>query len=102
MQTLREAIERLEKSGYVESFHVEGEGRLEASNGRSFEPDQLQVDEMLRFEGESDPADLSILFALRSADGKARGTFVAPYGPTNVDPATARVLQRLGTPRDPS
>ena len=35
------------------------------------------VDEIVRFEGESDPDDEAVLFALRSRDDKARGTFVA-------------------------
>ena len=51
------------------------------------------MDEVLRFEGPTDPADESILFALRRADG-LRGTWAIAYGP-GTDPLDAEMAQRL-------
>lgn len=51
------------------------------------------MDEVLRFEGPTDPADESILFALRGADG-LRGTWAIAYGP-GTDPFDAEMAHRL-------
>jgi hypothetical protein len=52
------------------------------------------VREIVRFEGESDPGDSAVLFALCSRDGVTHGTFVAGYGAT-TDAETAAVMARL-------
>ena len=88
------AIERLARAGFDESFKAR-EGKLFALNEEQlFDPEDLLVREIVRFEGESDPGDSTVLFALRSYDGKVRGTFVAGYG-TSADPESAAVVSRL-------
>ena len=48
---------------------------------------------ILRFEGQSDPGDMSILFALRTPSG-ARGTYSAPFG-SDTPPEDADVIARM-------
>ena len=85
---------RLERAGFHDSFRPEG-GRLWAlAAERFFAPETLVVEAVVRFEGESDPDDQAILFALRSPTGDVRGTFAAGYGPL-ADPASAEVVRRL-------
>jgi hypothetical protein len=94
METIREAMERLESAGYRDSFRAEG-GRLWAlAAERFFAPESLVIEEVVRFEGESDPGDMAILFALRSASGDVRGTFATSFG-ARADPESAEVLARL-------
>ncbi len=93
METLSQAIERLAGLGYSKSFRANRDGTLSAEEG-VFEPEALVVDEVVRFEGASDPADASILFALRTPDGAIRGTFNAAYGPAS-DAFSASVIHRL-------
>lgn len=93
METLSEAIERLAELGYSKSFRAKGDGTL-CTDEATFEPEALIVDEVVRFEGASDPADASILFALRTPDGATRGTFNTAYGPV-ADARSAAVLHRL-------
>jgi hypothetical protein len=94
LETLSAAIERLGRAGFDESFLARS-GKLYASNGgQLYDPEDLLVREVVRFEGESDPGDSSVLFALRSCDGSIRGTFVAGYG-TAADPESAAVVCRL-------
>jgi hypothetical protein len=94
LETLSEASERLQARGFAESFAARA-GRLATSSGeRTFRPDELDVVEMLRFEGASDPADASILFALQTPDGSVRGLYSAVYGPS-VSPEDAEVIQAL-------
>ena len=95
METVSEAIGRLEAAGFRDSFRAT-EGRLWAlAAERFFDPERLVVNEIVRFEGESDPDDMAILFALRSASGDVRGTFTTAYGAMVADPDAAEVLARL-------
>jgi hypothetical protein len=99
METLREALARLERRGFEKAFRATSEGELEIPGEPPLSPETLVVEETVRFEGESDPEDEAVLFALRSRDGRLRGTFVATYGP-QTDPACGEVMRRL--PPDPN
>jgi len=98
METLSEAIDRLRSAGYRDSFRPETRGLRALTADRLYAPEQLVVDEVVRFEGPTDPGDEAILFALRSDDGAVRGTYAAGYG-SSVDPANAELVRRLPSPR---
>ena len=94
METLSEAIARLEAAGFRDSFRPEG-GRLWAlAAQRFFAPEALVIEARVRFEGASDPDEQAILFALRSPSGDVRGTFTTSFG-TLVDPASVEIVRRL-------
>ena len=98
METLREAIARLEALGFRDSFEPADGGLRALGAGSVFAPQTLVVEEVVRFEGESDPSEEAILFALRSRSGDVRGTFVAGYG-TLSDPARAEIVRGLSRTR---
>lgn len=78
METESHAIARLQAHGYVHDFSIAEDGSL--SEGESaYDIDDLMVDEILRFEGASNPDDESMLLAARV--GSAKGTLSLPYGP---------------------
>jgi hypothetical protein len=93
METLSEAIGRLEAAGYREGFRATRERLHAFASGRSYAPESLSVVEVLRFEGPTDPGDESILFALRASDG-VRGTWAIAFGPGR-DPLDAEIARRL-------
>lgn len=94
METLSEAIGRLERAGFRDSFQARDDGLFALEAQRLLAPEALVIEELVRFEGVSDPQDESVLFALRSQDDAVRGTFVATYG-TQTDPASAEIMKRL-------
>jgi hypothetical protein len=96
METLREALERLGQRGFASSFRARPGGLLELPGESPVAPETLVVEEVVRFEGASDPADEAVLFALRSPDGRMRGTFVTSYG-ARTEPASAEAVHRLDT-----
>lgn len=79
METLAQAINRLSDAGYVEHFYPNRGllvcGRCETD----VDPSAVRVDEIVRFEGASDPDDQAILYALSGACGHL-GVYSAPYG----------------------
>jgi hypothetical protein len=94
METLREALERLVRLGYVDEFSADGEGLRSRATGAIAAPETFRVDEVVRFEGESDPSDESAVFALRPSGDGRRGTYTVAFG-TLMDAADAEMVRRL-------
>src|SRR5688572_23520720 len=95
MSTITEAIAELDGKGFRDWFQAESGALRALVAERSFAPESLVVEEVRRFEGESDPGDRAIVFALRSEAGDVRGTFTAQYGAMLADPAAADAMLRL-------
>lgn len=98
MGTLSQAIERLAAAGYRDDFRAEKGGLRSVATGCVHAPETLLVDEIVRFEGASDPQDESMLFALRCAEHGTRGTYVVAFGP-GVSPLDAEMVRRLPNAR---
>jgi len=94
MEDLAHAVERLTEAGYRDDFRAERGGLRAVRADRTYEPESLVVDEIVRFEGDSDPNDEVVVFALSSESSGTRGTYVVTYG-TYVDPADAEMMRRL-------
>ncbi len=92
--TLVEAINDLKSRGYVEDFNRK-ENCLECkSNSLNITPKEFVVDEMYRFEGESNPADSSIVYAIVSEKHGLKGVLVDAFG-IYADPATSEMIEKL-------
>ena len=57
-------------------------------------PDDIEIDETHRFEGNTDPGDEMILFAISSTKLKLMGTLVNAYG-LYSDPVNSKIVERL-------
>ncbi len=94
METLLEATRRLRRRGFNEDFAATPPGRLWCDAcGRDHDPQQMVVEEIVRYEGASDPDDQTILIALDSACGR-RGLYSAAFG-TATPARDVEVLHRL-------
>jgi hypothetical protein len=96
METLSEAIQRLRERGFRHDFSAIPGGRLRCGEcGAEIDPAAVKIEEIVRFEGISDPGDESILFALSGPCGH-EGLYSAPYGPdaTPEDVAVVAALHR--------
>ncbi|RZA05454.1 MAG: phosphoribosylpyrophosphate synthetase [Moraxellaceae bacterium] len=92
--TLSGTIEKLRKEGYTEDLNLR-QNCLECRNGefKVFARD-FHVDKHYRFEGESDPSDAAILYAISSDKHKLKGILVNAYG-VYSDPLTDIMLRKL-------
>ncbi|MEO8174442.1 MAG: hypothetical protein ABI581_15210, partial [Sediminibacterium sp.] len=66
--------------GYKEEFTVSDNLLKALSTGKQYSPHQVRIINFFRFEGQSDPADSSIMYVLETDDG-TKGTLVDAYGP---------------------
>lgn len=76
---LSKKLRELEKEGFNDQFKYLNE-RLQASGSKQFYgASDLEIVKEFRFEGESNPSDMSILYAIKASDGTL-GTLVDAYG----------------------
>lgn len=92
--TLSETMNELRKQGYVEDFNLQ-QNCLECRNGQfKIFTDEFKVDKFFRFEGESNPSDAAILYAISSDKHQLRGVLVNAYG-IYSETVTDEMLQKL-------
>lgn len=92
-----EALEDLKKEGYTHDFNIHNNS-LHSTNGDiTLSPKDFEIDKFYRFEGMSDPADNSIVYAISAPRHKVKGTFVNAYG-VYADDISEELLKKLNTP----
>jgi hypothetical protein len=94
MENLAQAVERLTAAGYEDDFRAERGGLRAVRTGRMHEPELLVIDELVRFEGATDPDEEAVVFALKSERHATKGTYVVSYG-IYMDPLDAAMVRRL-------
>lgn len=80
--TLSEAVNDLVKRGYTTDFLLQEEKDylLCSNNSLELSPEDFTIDEVYRFEGMTDPADESIVFAISSTKHNIRGLVINSFG----------------------
>lgn len=95
--SLVEAHQDLLRKGYDRNYNVLSAVEMEDDKGHKYSANQLSIDEFYRFEGESDPGDNSIIYAVKANDG-TKGTLVDTYGAQgsmNVAQFVMKVEERM-------
>jgi copper chaperone CopZ len=94
LETVTDALARLRAAGYTADFSATDDGQLACLGcERTMDPTEATVHETIRFEGDTNPDDQDIVFALHCVGGCA-GTYTAAYGPS-APPNDANVLRQL-------
>jgi len=78
--TLSEAIRDLQQRGYTENFNLEKDCLNCEQHGIYLCPEDFVVEEVYRFEGETDPGDENVVYAISSKDKGLRGVLVNAFG----------------------
>ena len=89
--TVTEAVQGLRNRSYTLDFNLQ-ENCL-VCNDQKFNPDDFEIVEVYRFEGNSDPADEAVVYAIESKNGK-KGILVSGYG-ISADSMTAEMAKKL-------
>jgi len=79
MPSMVEIINNMQSKGFVNEFSVNESGQLMATGPTTNTPSQVKIIDFFRFEGESDPADESVLYALETDSG-LKGLLSHIYG----------------------
>lgn len=89
--TVSQAVKGLKERGYTEDFYSKENCII--LNDKKFHPDDFELVEVYRFEGETDPADEAVVYAVESKYGD-RGALVSGYG-ISTDEMTAEMARKL-------
>ena len=91
--TVSEAVQGLNARGFTANFEVADDGLRAVDSGKTFTAEQLTIVEHHRFEGASDPDDMSVVYGIEASDG-TRGVVVDAYG-VYADPRLSEILKNV-------
>ena len=77
-ETVVEAINELRKRGFTLDLNISFDRLL--SKDLYLDPEDFEIIETYRFEGNSDPEDEDIVIALASKTSEAKGVFTGSFG----------------------
>lgn len=89
--TVSKAIEALRKQGYTTDFNLEK--NCIVFHPEKFHPEDFEIVDVYRYEGDSDPADEATVYAIESKTG-LKGILVTGYG-ISTDDMSAQILDKL-------
>jgi hypothetical protein len=89
--TVTGAVEGLKKRGYNMDFNLRDNCLI--CHDDVFNVDDFEIVEYYRFEGESDPADEAVVYAIEGKKGQ-KGVLVNGYGPS-ADPLSSDMAKKL-------
>ncbi len=92
--TLSQTINGLKGDGYDLDFNIRGECIVCHVNNASLSTDDFEIDKIYRFEGESNPDDEAVLYAISSPKFGVKGTLVNGYG-IYSDEGSDKLMQKL-------
>ncbi len=91
--TLSKGVDDLTEKGYKLDFNLCPDKIECKSEKLEYGPQEFEVDEFHRFEGMTNPDDMSILYAITTNDGK-KGTLVDAYGAQN-EPRHEEMIKKM-------
>ncbi len=94
--TLSETINGLKREGYTLDFNMWNENLVCLQNSITLSPDDFKIDKTCRFEGETNPNDESILYAISSSKFNVKRLLVNGYG-ISSDEISNTLIEKLKT-----
>ena len=93
-ETVTEALKGLKARGYELDFNIAFDKLLCTQHDISLNPDNFEITEVYRFEGESDPSDEDVVYAIESKERNIKGVLTSAYG-MYADTASSAMLKKL-------
>lgn len=96
--TVTEAMTDLKRLGYTIDFSILNDREFLISHltATVLSPDDFEIDDFYRFEGDSDPGDQMIVYAISSKNKNLKGIVVNAYG-IYADNANSEIVRKLNT-----
>lgn len=93
-ETVTDAITDLQERGYTLNFNLQSDYLHCAEHELELYPADFQIDEVHRFEGNTDPADEAVVYAISSEKHAAKGVLVDGYG-ASAGAVSPEILEKL-------
>jgi hypothetical protein len=92
--TLSETINALRKEGYLLDFNLQTDCVVCHNNEHHLSAEDFEIDAVFRFDGQTDPDDEAIVYAISSKKQNAKGVLVNGYGVYN-DEFSSVLIEKL-------
>ena len=92
--TVTEAVSDLKARGFYIDFNLVFDQLTCSDDSVRLRPDEFEIVEVYRFEGESDPSDEDVVYAVESKDGKLKGVITSAFG-LYADAISNEMIQKL-------
>ena len=92
--TVSVAINSLKERGYTTDFNLAFDKLICRETKVCLNPAEFEITEVYRFEGESNPSDEAVVYAVESKDGKIKGTITSAFG-MYADSVNDAMLKKL-------
>ena len=94
-ETVSDTLNELKARGYSLDFNIAFDKLIcNAVNDICLNPDDFEITEVHRFEGESNPSDEDVVYAIESKDGKIKGVISSAFG-LYADPVSDVMIRKL-------
>src|SRR5215208_1573858 len=92
--TVTEAVKDLKARGYVKDFNLAFDRLICSDVDIYLRPDDFEITEVHRFEGESNPSDEDVVYAVESKNGQLKGVITSAFG-LYADPVSDEMIRKL-------
>jgi hypothetical protein len=93
MKTVLEITNLLREQGYKENFNLKDNKITGDSGNKMYAPEELIIEKTERYEGDSNPSDNAIIYAITAKDG-TKGILIDSYGAYS-DPEMAKIIGKI-------
>ena len=95
MNTLSQILEKLRQKGLDNEIKMTDHGKMQGVGfNKIYSPEDLSIIKTYRFEGDSDPADETIVYAISSVNKHLKGTLINAYG-VYADTVSDELIEKL-------
>ena len=92
--TVTEALKDLKLRGFIIDFNIAFDKIICSDNKVCLNPNEFEIVEVYRFEGDTDPGDENVVYAIESKDSKIKGTMSSAYG-MYAESISTEMIQKL-------
>ncbi len=92
--TVVEALKGLKEKGFTLDFNISFDSIKCEEHNICLNPHEFEIIEVYRFEGDTNPSDEDIVFAIESKDGTIKGTMTSAYG-MYADSLNTEMIKKL-------
>lgn len=88
------ALNGLKEKGYTTNFNIAFDKIICSEKKNILNPDEFEITEVYRFEGDTNPGDEDVVYAIESKKGNIKGVLNGAYG-MYADAASTEMLRKL-------
>ncbi|GAC1385177.1 MAG: hypothetical protein NVSMB45_13680 [Ginsengibacter sp.] len=92
--TVVEAINGLKEKGYTIDLNIAFDKLMSTDKLHSLNPHEFEIIEVHRFEGQTNPSDEDVVYAVESKDGSVKGVLTSAFG-LYAEPMDDSIIKKL-------